>query len=140
VGEISAVDFNQIILEKLFWAHEIGIRAEIISEGMAVLRLPYADKMLRPGGTVAGPFMMALADVTMYAVVFSLLGEIELAVTTNLNVNFLNRPGPADLIAEGRMLKAGKRLVVCDVMLHSKGNKDPVAHVTGTYSIPPMPS
>ena len=81
---------------------------------------------------------MALADLTMYAVVLSLIGRVELAVTTNLNCNFLRRPRPTDLIAHGKILKLGKRLAVGEVSLYSEGEAEPVAHVTCTYSIPPL--
>lgn len=137
MSAISVERFNEIIKEELPWAEEIGMRADSIGAGRAVLRLPFEGKMVRPGGTVAGPFMMALADAAMYAVVLSIIGEVQLAVTTSFNINFLHRPSPADLLAEGRVLKAGKRLVVCDVTVHSEGHDAPVAHVTGTYSIPP---
>jgi acyl-coenzyme A thioesterase PaaI-like protein len=81
--------------------------------------------------------MMGLADYTMYAVVLSLIGRVELAVTTNLNCNFLRRPTPGDLIADGRIIKLGKRLAYGEVTICSDGDADPVAHVTATYSIPP---
>jgi acyl-coenzyme A thioesterase PaaI-like protein len=73
----------------------------------------------------------------MYALVLSGIGRVELAVTINLNINFLRKPGPADIIGEGRMIKLGRRLAVSEVTLYSEGDPDPVAHVTGTYSIPP---
>jgi uncharacterized protein (TIGR00369 family) len=119
------------------WAKEMGINADDIGKGTATLRLPFAESMLRPGGTVSGPTMMALADTTMYAVVLGVIGIVKLAVTTSFNVNFLHRPSPADLMAEGRLLKLGKRLAVVEVTLHSDGHDEPVAHATGTYSIPP---
>jgi uncharacterized protein (TIGR00369 family) len=100
--------------------------------------LPYNDNSLRPGGTIAGPFMMMLADVCMYAVVLSLLGEIKLAVTTNLNINFVRKPANTDLVAQGSIIKLGKRLAVLEVSIYS--NDDIVAHATGTYSIPPLPT
>ena len=137
MSAITVKRFNEIIADELPWAHEIGMRADSIGAGTAVLRLPFAGKMVRPGGTVSGPFMMALADAAMYAAVLSVIGEVQLAVTTNLNINFLRRPSPADLLAEASVLKAGKRLVVCDVHVHSDGHDAPVAHVTGTYSVPP---
>ena len=83
--------------------------------------------------------MMSLADVCMYGVVLSAIGQVKLAVTTSFNINFLYRPAPADLLAEGRLLKLGKRLAVIEVALHSDGHDEPVAHATGTYSIPPGP-
>jgi uncharacterized protein (TIGR00369 family) len=81
--------------------------------------------------------MMALADFAMYVAVFSAAGRVPLAVTTNLNINFLRKPAQADLLAEARLLKHGKRLVVGEVTIRSDGQDDPVAHVTSTYSIPP---
>ncbi len=62
--------------------------------------------------------------------------RIPMAVTTNLNINFLRKPGPGDLIADAKLLKVGKRLVVGEVAIYSDGEGDPVAHVTSTYSIP----
>jgi acyl-coenzyme A thioesterase PaaI-like protein len=73
----------------------------------------------------------------MYAVTLSMIGKVELAVTTNLNINFLRKPAPRDVLAEARILKLGKRLAVSEVVLRSEGEADAVAHVTGTYSIPP---
>ena len=106
--------------------------------GHAIVRMPFKDDFLRPGGTVSGPIQMLLADMTMYAVVLSLIGKVEMTVTTNLNCNFLRRPKPADLIADGTILKLGKRLAVGEVKLFSQGEPEPVAHVTCTYSIPPL--
>jgi uncharacterized protein (TIGR00369 family) len=80
---------------------------------------------------------MALADYAMYAVTLSMAGRVALAVTTNLSINFLRRPEPRDVLAEGRILKFGKRLAVSEVTLRSEGQDAPVAHVTGTYSLPP---
>ena len=135
--EITVERFNQTIRDELPLAHEMGMLANSISHGKAVLRLPFRENMIRPGGTIAGPFMMALADVAMYAIALSIIGEVQLAVTTSFNVNFLHRPLPADLIAQGKVLKAGKRLVVSDVTVYSEGNEKAVAHAIGTYSIPP---
>jgi acyl-coenzyme A thioesterase PaaI-like protein len=80
--------------------------------------------------------MMELADFAMYVAVFSAIGPQPLAVTTNLNINFLRKPAPADLIAHARLMKVGKRLAVGEVTLYSDGLDEPVAHVTSTYSIP----
>ena len=137
VPKITADAFNDLMHKEMPWAVEVGLRAEVLGPGTATVRLPFDDSMLRPGGTVSGPTMMALADATMYAVVLSAIGIVKLAVTTSFNVNFLHRPSPADLMAEGRLLKLGKRLAVVEVTLHSDGHDEPVAHATGTYSIPP---
>jgi uncharacterized protein (TIGR00369 family) len=102
-----------------------------------LLRQRYGESMLRPGGTVSGPTLMALADYAMYAVLLSAIGPVGLAVTTNLNINFLRKGQPGqDVLAEARLLKLGKRLAVGEVNLLSGTSPDPIAHVTSTYSIP----
>lgn len=135
--KITVAAFNDIVEEELPWAHELGVAATDIGDGTATLMIPYDVKMLRPGGTMSGPTMMMLADACMYAVVLSEIGIVKLAVTTNLNINFLRKPEPRDLFAKGSMLKLGKRLAVMAVDVFSDGSDDIVAHVTGTYSIPP---
>ncbi|MEH6626416.1 MAG: PaaI family thioesterase [Motiliproteus sp.] len=113
-------------------------RVDSISPLGATLRLTPTEAHLRPGGTVSGPVMMALADVAMYVALLGEIGPVPLAVTTNLNINFLQRPlADADILAQAKLLKLGKRLAVGEVTLCSEGEKMPVAHVTCTYSIPP---
>lgn len=136
--KITVDEFQALIDEQLPLVRLFGITTETIGKGEAVMRMRCDETLVRPGGTVAGPALMALADVCMYAVVLGLIGRVELAVTTNLNINFLRKPSLADVIAEGRILKLGKRLAVGEVLLHSEASADLVAHVTGTYSIPPQ--
>jgi uncharacterized protein (TIGR00369 family) len=136
MSKVTTEKFNEIINIELPSAAESGIYLRDIEAGKATLVLPYSEKSLRPGGTIAGPFMMMLADVCMFAVVLSLLGEIKLAVTTSLNINFLRKPAKCDLVARGNIIKLGKRLAVVEVSIYSEENI--VAHATGTYSIPPQ--
>ncbi|HJE25571.1 MAG TPA: PaaI family thioesterase [Methylorubrum populi] len=110
---------------------------EAVGSLSARMRLDYHERHLRPGGTVSGPSMMALADYALYAAILANIGPVALAVTTSLNVNFLRRPGPAALIAECRLLKLGRRLAVGEVTIRSAGSEAIVCHATGTYSIPP---
>ena len=112
-------------------------RIEKANGETCLLRQRYSDQMLRPGGTISGPTLMALADCAMYVVLLSAIGPVALAVTTNLNINFLRRGVPGhDVLAEARLLKLGKRLAVGEVTLSSGASPDPIAHVTLTYSIP----
>ncbi len=97
---------------------------------------PYAIGLLRPGGTISGPTMMALTDTSAYAAILSRIGPVALAVTTSLTINFLRRPGPADLTADAALLKLGARLAVVEVELRSDRSDEVVAHATTTYSIP----
>ncbi|MCZ6724581.1 MAG: PaaI family thioesterase [Gammaproteobacteria bacterium] len=93
---------------------------------------------LRPGGTVSGPVLMAVADVALYVAIIGEIGLVPLAVTTSLNINFLRKPSSEkDIIGMCRLLKLGKVLAVGEVSLYSEGQDEPVAHVVGTYSIPP---
>ena len=113
-----------------------GLTIERVDYGDIRVRRHFQEEQLRPGGTVSGPTMMELADFAMYVAVFSAVGPQPLAVTTNLNINFLRKPARADLIADARLMKVGKRLAVGEVTIYSDGSRDPVAHVTSTYSIP----
>jgi len=137
MAKISVEAYNALAEKGLPMAAVWGFAAEEIRQDRATARMPFDDTHLRPGGTVSGPSLMALADYTMYAVLMGAIGAVELAVTTNLNINFLRKPGQHDVLAEGKMLKLGRRLAVIEVVLYSEGEAEPVAHVTGTYSIPP---
>jgi uncharacterized protein (TIGR00369 family) len=137
MSRITQAEFEQLAREHVPFVGSLGLQVEHIEAGKASIRLPFREDFIRPGGTVSGPVQMALADLVMYAVVMSLIGRVELAVTTSLNCNFLRRPRPADLVGHGQILKLGKRLAVGEVLLYSEGEPEPVAHVTCTYSIPP---
>ena len=113
-----------------------GLSIEQVWHGGGRVRQAYQPQFIRPGGTISGPTMMALADFAMYVGVLASIGPVPLAVTTNLNINFLRKPEACDLIAECRLLKLGKRLAVGEVNIHSEGLDELVAHVTSTYSIP----
>lgn len=118
-------------------SEDSGFTVENVTSRGVVCRLPWQARHVRPGGTVSGPAMMTLADAAMYAAVMARLGRVEMAVTQNLNINFLARPQPADLLAEAEVLKAGRRTIVLDVKIYSAGHPEVVAHATGTYSLPP---
>jgi len=103
----------------------------------ARVRLPFHDRHLRPGGTIAGPAMFGLADCALYIAVLATIGWVPMAVTTNLTINFMSKPEPGDIVGDCRLLKLGKKLAVGEVYIHSAGRDDAVAHAVGTYSIPP---
>ena len=128
--ELLAAEFPQVFFPGC------GLSIEKASPRGARVRQVYSGGMIRPGGTISGPTMMALADFAMYAAVLAAIGAVPLAVTINLNINFLRKPGQRDLIAEARLLKLGKSLAVGEVNIFSDGQDEPVAHVTLTYSIP----
>ena len=136
---LNADEFRGILDERLPFGEMMGLSVDYFASDHVRLRAIYNERFLRPGGTIAGPIMMGLADAALYALVLSRIGLVELAVTTNLSINFLRRPAPGDVVADARMLKLGKRLAVGEVSLFSDSDstQEPIAHVTGTYSIPP---
>lgn len=110
---------------------------DAISAGGCTMRLESDEAHLRPGGTISGPAMFTLADYAAYAVILAHIGPVGLAVTTNLNINFLRKPEPGTLLCEARIIKLGKRLCVVDAAITKPGNDDIIAHAIATYSIPP---
>lgn len=110
---------------------------ESVGPFTATLRLRANESHVRPGGTVSGPSLMALADLALYVAILAQIGPVALAVTTSLSFNFLRKPAPGDLVAECRLLKLGKSLATGEVAIRTAGNPEVVCHAVGTYSIPP---
>jgi uncharacterized protein (TIGR00369 family) len=113
--------------------HEVFPQAFYPGCGLSIERVDHGDVRVR---RAYHDDYMELADFAMYVAVFSAIGRQPLAVTTNLNINFLRKPAAADLIADAHLMKIGKRLAVGEVTIYSDGSDEPVAHVTSTYSIP----
>ena len=131
VAAFLAAEFPQMGLGRIFALEAVGPMS-------ARLRMIFNPGQLRPGGTISGPSIFALADVALYVAILARIGRVKLAVTTNLNINFLARPAPRDLLGEAQLIKLGKRLAVGEVRIWSDGDEEAlVAHATGTYSIPP---
>lgn len=111
---------------------------DALSDAGLTMRLLTQDRHLRPGGTVSGPSMFALADCAVYAAVLAHVGRKALAVTTSCSMDFMRKPAAGvDVLGQCRLLKLGRVLAVGDVLLFSEGSDKPVARATMTYSIPP---
>ena len=111
---------------------------DAVDDDRLTLRLIVQGRHLRPGGTVSGPAIFALADVAVYLAILARIGPVALAVTTSASVDFLRKPAAGvDLLAEARILKLGRVLAVGDVLIRSEGGTDAVARASLTYSIPP---
>jgi uncharacterized protein (TIGR00369 family) len=124
----------QNFLDEVFPNNQMEIVS--VSEENVTVKQRITARHLRPGGTVAGPVLMGLADASVYLALLSKIGLIALAVTTNFNINFLRKPEEKDVIAVASILKLGKRLAIGEITMYSEGNSEPVAHATCTYSIP----
>jgi len=138
VAKMSVAELDKFLRHEFPQVFRGGdVQIESADGASCLLRQRYSEQMLRPGGTVSGPTLMALADLAMYVVLLSAIGPIGLAVTTNLNINFLRKGALGqDVLAAARLLKLGKRLAVGEVNLLSGAAPEPIAHVTSTYSIP----
>jgi len=109
-----------------------------LAERTATVRHPVGEAELRPGGTVSGPVLMAVADVALYVAILAEIGLVPLTVTTQLSVNFMRKPAAGrDILGVCTLLKLGRSLAVGEVALYSQGKDEMVAHAVGTYSIPP---
>ena len=141
-GVLSAVQVGALLARE--FSQMAGTDSPNVIEeawhGGCRVRRKFRGASLRPGGTISGPTMMGLTDFSMYVAILASIGPVPLAVTTNLNINFLRKPAARDLIAEVKLIKLGKRLAVGEVQIYCDGEEDMVAHATATYSIPPTES
>src|SRR6202035_2722498 len=136
VSMMSAAEL-QLLLEQAFPGSPAPYVVDQVAHWGVRLRLPVTPLHARPGGTVSGPALMALADGAAWLAVLAQTGPLDLAVTTSLHIDFLRKPELVDVIAEGRLLKLGKSLGVVDVALRSDGHDELVAKAQVTYSVPP---
>ena len=128
-------------LQRAFPQISDQITVEDMRPDLLITRLATDARHLRPGGTVSGPAMFALADVSIDLAILARIGEVALAVTTNASIDFMRKPAAGhDLLAECRILKLGRVLAVGDCLIYSEGVADPVARCSMTYSIPPKAS
>lgn len=126
------------LLAEIFPQVAADFRIEELSEDHIQMRLLVQDRHLRPGGTVSGPSLFALADVSLYAMLMARVGPKALAVTTSASIDFMRKPAAGqDVLADCKLLKLGRVLVVGDVLMRSEGSNKVVARASMTYSIPP---
>lgn len=138
MSEVSPADIERMIADNVDLA--VGFRFEVLDlAGGATVKLHYSERMLRLGGTISGPVLMMLVDTAMYAAVIAHAEHGQYGVTSHLNIEFLRRPPPADLIAEATLLRIGRRQVTATVAIRSEGDARPLLHATGGYALfPPV--
>lgn len=135
---IDAAEFTRRMHELVPISGQLGILAERLGEdGSAEARLPYEESFVRPGGSISGPALMALADVAMFAGINGKLGWTPMAMTATLNTTFLSPPKPETIVAIARPLRFGRRLAFYTVDIYNDSDREaPVGHVTGSYALP----
>lgn len=135
--KITVAEFETLCAADADFLSVFDLATENIGYGTAVCSLPFERKHVRPGETVGGPAIMALADFCLWAAIAGAYGlSAKAAVTTNLSVNFLRPAGLNRLIGEGMLVKVGRRLAVGTVTVRAGADARPIAHVTGTYALP----
>ena len=141
-GVINRLDAERIeqLMDVRFPQIHAGGRTLLIEEvspGGARVRMKHHERNTRPGGTMAGSSMFTLADFGVYVAIIGVLGERGIdAVTSNLNINFLAKPAPHDLIAHMRLLRLGRRTAVGEALIYSEGDPEMVAHAIASYALP----
>lgn len=133
---LEAAEVERLIMLG-FGAAEPFFKIEELRVGLTRVRMPFRKWMLRPGNTISGPALFTAADLAMYALVLGHAGPELMAVTSDMNLHFLSKGQAADVVGEARLLKLGRRLAVMEVSLSCGDDPRPVAHVTGSYSLPP---
>lgn len=127
------------LLDRSFPGLNAGGRSVVIEaagDRSARVRLLLSERNIRPGGTISGPAMFMLADLTIYVALIATLGPSAIpAATANLNINFLSRPEPVELIGDARVLRIGRRLAYAEVSIAPVGSTEVLAHATGTYAL-----
>ena len=128
----------EVFLHEAFPHVAKDFRVETVAPNQIDVRLQVDHRHLRPGGTISGPSMFALADVSIYLAILAMIGPKALAVTTNCSIDFMRKPAAGvDMIAKAKLLKLGRVLAVGEVLMYSEGMADPVARASLTYSLPP---
>jgi uncharacterized protein (TIGR00369 family) len=108
----------------------------LVEPGRVRLTSPYREDMLRPGGVIAGPTLMSLADTAAYALVLAHIGDRLMAVTSQLNMSFLRGAQPGELNADAELLRLGRRLAICDVRIWTEAPERLAAQANVTYALP----
>ena len=136
-SKVRAEEINAF-LTKAFGSERQNPRMEVthVGDGEVTVRMPYDENMLRPGGVISGPTQMALADCAAYFAIFTRTGIEPYAVTSNLNINFLNACKAGNVLAHGKVLKIGKKLAVIEVDVREETMDEPASHSIVTYALP----
>lgn len=136
---MTTEDLNRFLAESFpeLNASRKAYAVTAVAPGRAEVTLHAGPEMLRPGGTVSGPTLMALSDIACWVVILAHVGPSALTVTTHLSIDFLLKPQPGPLVGRARLLKLGKRLAVSTCEIGGPQEGAPFTHASATYSIPP---
>jgi uncharacterized protein (TIGR00369 family) len=132
---LDAEEISAFLLEVFPGAMDHFVIEEV-GDCTARVRMLFSEQRIRPGGTISGPSLMTLADTAVWVALLAQIGRVALSVTSHLDIDFLRKADPGDVIGETRLLKIGRKLAVGTVTMYSVGSPEPVAHASVTYAIP----
>ena len=117
------------------WVLDLGLCVESISEGVAVLRMPYSERLVRVGGTLCGQALMSAADTAMVIALAGTFGGYKPVTTVSQNITFMRPITAQDVLVEARVIRAGKTLAFGEITLRGAKDDRTAAHATTTYAI-----
>ena len=108
----------------------LGVRLLRVEPGLCELALPYSDKVTQQQGGFHGGAMGALADIAGGYASLTVAPEGMEVTTVEYKINFLAAFQGGELRATGRVVKAGKRIIVTTAEVahvDGQGNSKPCA-------------
>jgi uncharacterized protein (TIGR00369 family) len=118
----------------------LGTRLLNVAPGEVTLALPYSDRVTQQQGGFHGGAMGALADIAGGYAGLTVAPEGMEVTTVEFKINFLNAFQGGELQATGKVLKAGKRIIVTTaevVHVAADGKRSPCAVMQQTLA--PVP-
>ena len=118
----------------------LGVRLLSATEGQVELALTYSDKLTQQQGGFHGGAIGALADIAGgYAALTVLPPETEV-VTVEYKINFLNSMQGGEIRAIGKIVKAGRRVIVTTAeVVHIDDNGKTTACAVMQQTLAPVP-
>jgi len=127
------------------WVQDLGLLIESVEAGRppgapadwkpgAVLRLPFSHRTCREGGVVSSQALIAMADAAMTVACSAAWNGYKPMSPIDQTTHFL-RPVTFDVVADARVVRAGRTTCFGRVMLYSTLDKRPVGMVASAYAM-----
>lgn len=136
MGDFSRADAQHVLDTVMTpWLDELGMVVEELTEDGAVVRLPWHERIARDGGLVTGQALMSFADAAMVVVISSAIGGFQRMATIDMTTSFLAPAFNSDIIARGKVLRRGKRMVYGRIDLETADTGEQVALIQTTWTL-----
>lgn len=115
----------------------IGASVLSVKAGEVEIVMPFADHLTQQHGFIHAGVITSLADTACGFAALSLMPEDAAVLTTEFKINLLS-PGKGErFIAHGRVVRPGKKLMVClgEVFAEEGGKRKQVALMTASMMV-----